>query len=349
MLLWQIGDNRLHLFLDLADCRFLVLHLTGLFFHFAVVFEELVEQHRVHCLVAHGFGPPVRIAEHQVGAYFLPSFKILAPSVKAEIWSNDEKECPIATGTLARRMRYSNVACESVMAACYSPALTAAGGPLRGMERRFGPLPRRSAAKAGEPPLSLRSRYELFIRDRSRCCLVQFHLGAHLLDLRGLLFELGRENLYLFPLLRDRCLQLLNFEIEHGLLRALRNVGPGGGLGRKSTRVGSIDGERAQPSIGIDEHDSCRPGGNRRTEDVVDKAPVTYLAKNTVNTRVAADDDVVIDGGETSAGFAADADVVGTRLVVPERSPTECFIVVTGCVEPARGGTYRGVAAAVDI
>jgi hypothetical protein len=194
-----------------------------------------------------------------------------------------------------------------------------------------------------------RSCYELFIRDRSRCCLVQFQLGAHLLDLRGLLFELGRENLYLFPLLRDRCLQLLNFEIEHGLLGALRNVGLGGGLGRKSTRVGSIDGERAQPSIGIDEHDSCRRGGNRRTEDVVDKAPVTYLAKNTVDTRVLADDDIVIDGGETGAGFAADADVVGTRGVVPERSPTEGLVVGTGCVEPERGGTDRGVAAAVDI
>jgi hypothetical protein len=84
-LLFQTGDNSLHLFLELADCRFLVLHLAGLFFHFGVVFEELVEQHRVHCLVAHGFGLPVRIAEHQVGAYFLPSFKILAPSVKADL------------------------------------------------------------------------------------------------------------------------------------------------------------------------------------------------------------------------------------------------------------------------
>jgi hypothetical protein len=126
--------------------------------------------------------------------------------------------------------------------------------------------------------------------DHPRRRFAQFHLIAHLLDFRGLLFELGRENLYLFPLLRDRCLQLLNFEIEHGLLGALRNVGLGGGLGRKSTRVGSIDGERAQPSIGIDKHDSCRRGGNRRTEDVVDKAPVTYLPKNTVDTRVLASD-----------------------------------------------------------
>jgi hypothetical protein len=47
----------------------------------------------------------------------------------------------------------------------------------------------------------------------------RFKLRAHLLNLRGLLSELGRESLYLFLLLRDRCFQLLNFAnfaIEHG-------------------------------------------------------------------------------------------------------------------------------------
>jgi hypothetical protein len=112
------------------------------------------------------------------------------------------------------------------------------------------------------------------------------------LDLRGLLFELGRE-------IRDSGFQFLNFAIEHGLLGGI-----GGGLGldalgRKSSRIGSIDRERAQPSIGIDEHKSGRPGGNRRTSDVVDKAPVTYLAKNTVDTRVVANDDIVIGYGDT--------------------------------------------------
>ena len=47
------------------------------------------------------------------------------------------------------------------------------------------------------------------------------NLRAHLLDLRGLLFELACESLYLFLLLRDRCLQLLNFVIEHGLVLGL--------------------------------------------------------------------------------------------------------------------------------
>ena len=46
-------------------------------------------------------------------------------------------------------------------------------------------------------------------------------LGAHALDLCGLLSELGCESLYLFLLLRDRCLQLLNFIIEHGLVPGL--------------------------------------------------------------------------------------------------------------------------------
>jgi hypothetical protein len=48
--------------------------------------------------------------------------------------------------------------------------------------------------------------------------MVHFKLRAHLLDLRGMLAELCRESLYLFLLLRDRCLQLLNFVIEHGLV-----------------------------------------------------------------------------------------------------------------------------------
>ena len=48
-------------------------------------------------------------------------------------------------------------------------------------------------------------------------------LSAHFLNLLGLLFELGCESLYLFLLLLlcDRCLQLLNFVIEHGLVRGL--------------------------------------------------------------------------------------------------------------------------------
>ena len=59
----------------------------------------------------------------------------------------------------------------------------------------------------------------LVIRSQSWRVLSDLNLRAHLLDLRGLLFELGCESLYLFLLLRDRCFQLLNFAnfaIEHG-------------------------------------------------------------------------------------------------------------------------------------
>jgi hypothetical protein len=43
-----------------------------------------------------------------------------------------------------------------------------------------------------------------FVRDHLRYLLTHLELGAHFLDLRGLLFELGRENFHLFLLLRDR-------------------------------------------------------------------------------------------------------------------------------------------------
>ena len=54
-------------------------------------------------------------------------------------------------------------------------------------------------------------------------------LSAYFLNLVCLIFDLGCESLYLFLLLRDlvlllrnRCLQLLNFVIEHGLALELR-------------------------------------------------------------------------------------------------------------------------------
>src|SRR6266850_4439404 len=53
-------------------------------------------------------------------------------------------------------------------------------------------------------------------------------LSAHFMNLLGLLSELGCESLYLFLLLRDRylllcdrCLQPVNFVVEHGLVRGL--------------------------------------------------------------------------------------------------------------------------------
>ena len=54
---------------------------------------------------------------------------------------------------------------------------------------------------------------------------------------------------------------------------------------------------------------SCRRGGNRRTVDVADKAPVTYLAKNTVDTIMVADDDIVIGDGDTIPGVVTNSHV----------------------------------------
>ena len=73
----------------------------------------------------------------------------------------------------------------------------------------------------------------LGIADHLRRRFARFNLGAHLLDLGGLLLELGCEsvcllselgceNLYLFLLLRDRCFQLLNFAIQDGLALGAR-------------------------------------------------------------------------------------------------------------------------------
>jgi L-ascorbate metabolism protein UlaG (beta-lactamase superfamily) len=50
----------------------------------------------------------------------------------------------------------------------------------------------------------------LIVRHDFRRSFAHLKLGAHLLDLLGLFFELGRESLYLFLLLRHRCLQLYN-------------------------------------------------------------------------------------------------------------------------------------------
>ena len=124
--------------------------------------------------------------------------------------------------------------------------------------------------------------------------LIHFELSVRFLDLRGVLFQLGCERLYLLLLPRDSCLQAFDCAIEHGLLGGVGNgLGPDA-FGRKSTRGGSIGGGRAQSAIGIDHHDKGRGGGNRRTMDIVDKAPVTFLAKNTVHTGVMADDDIII-------------------------------------------------------
>ena len=98
----------------------------------------------------------------------------------------------------------------------------------------------------------------LIVGDGLRCSLVHFERGPHFLDLRCLLLRLGGESLYLFVLLRDRSLQLLNFEIEHGLVAVFEiTLGNGVGLAWGSgLELGLRNGYGQPVSIGIGKHRS---------------------------------------------------------------------------------------------
>jgi len=63
----------------------------------------------------------------------------------------------------------------------------------------------------------------MFVHSHFGRRITHFKLIARFLDLRGVLFQLGCERLYLFSLLRGRCPQVLNFETEHGLLGGVTN------------------------------------------------------------------------------------------------------------------------------
>ncbi len=56
-----------HCGFQFSDCRFLLLNLGVLFLHLMVFFEKLVEQHRVHRVVAHCFWLTFGISRHQIG------------------------------------------------------------------------------------------------------------------------------------------------------------------------------------------------------------------------------------------------------------------------------------------
>ena len=80
----------------------------------------------------------------------------------------------------------------------------------------------------------------------------------------------------------------------------------------------------------------CRRGGNRRTIDIVDKASVTFLAKHTVHTRIVADDDVVIDGGDTRPSHCAQSNVIARGYAALERQITDGRVVVSGGIGSER-------------
>src|SRR6267154_2359706 len=189
-----------------------------------------------------------------------------------------------------------------------------------------------------------------FIGDHSGGGLIHFERGARFLDLRGVVFQLGGERRDLLLLLRDCCLQVLNCAIEHGLFGGVGNgLGPDVASGRKSTRVRSIGSGRAQSTIGIDHHHSSRGGGNRRTEDIINGAPVTDLTKDTVHARVMTNDDIVIHAGDTGPGHAAYGNVITVAEVTLERLITDGCVGASGSVGSERFPTSGRVGAAAGI
>jgi hypothetical protein len=93
--------------------------------------------------------------------------------------------------------------------------------------------------------------------------------------------------------------------------------------GTSGTSPPTGDANRAQLAIGIHKHKA----GNRArvvnpgTVDVADIAAVRGLAKTTVHTRQMADDDIVIDGGDTIPGLGTDKHVVIGRSDTVAGSP----------------------------
>ena len=144
----------------------------------------------------------------------------------------------------------------------------------------------------------------MFVHYHSGRRHTDFELVVRFLHLHSVVFQLGGERRYLLLLLGDGRLQAFDCAIELGLPGGIENgLGPDVAFGRKSTRIGSIGGGRAQSSIGVDHHHSGCGGGNRRTKDVVDKAPVTFLAEHTVHSGMVANDDIVIDAGDPGPGM----------------------------------------------
>ena len=64
--------------------------------------------------------------------------------------------------------------------------------------------------------------------------------------------------------------------------------------------------------------------------DIVDKAPVAFLAKNTVHTGVMADDDIIIGASDTRPSHSAYGDVIARGFAALERLITDGCVVVSG-------------------
>src|SRR5207249_8565120 len=161
-----------------------------------------------------------------------------------------------------------------------------------------------------------------FINNHFGRRLIHFELGVGFLDLRSVLVQLGCEHLYLLLLLRDRCSQVLNFQIERGLLGGVGNDLGLDTFGKRLTGISAgSHANRAQPSIGIDVYYLSNPAHviNVCAPDVPDIADVIFLVKATMHTRMVADDDVVINAGDPRPGQSAYDHVLAGAHAVLER------------------------------
>ena len=68
-LLFKAGNDSLHPFLQLADCSFLFLYFASLCLDLFVFFKELVEQHRIHRLIADTVRLALVVASDQIGIH----------------------------------------------------------------------------------------------------------------------------------------------------------------------------------------------------------------------------------------------------------------------------------------
>src|SRR5438552_1520721 len=187
--------------------------------------------------------------------------------------------------------------------------------------------------------MNYRSRNSFgFVQNRFGSCFTNLYPSIHFLNLRDLLFNLGGEDLDLVLLLRDGCLQILQFEIKHGLVAGVGNglgLDAGGftGISAGRTRGSRSNRQGAQPSIGIDPYHTGNPTEvvNVRTVDIADVADVIVLAKATVYARKVTDDNIVIDDGDPGPGHSAYGDV-NTRhyAVLESQIANDCVVDSAG-------------------